>query len=110
MPKKIKHESFKYAFLNEALKIKLTNSKDRKLLWLEFLDDLTFQYNNKEIKILWIKPMKGSISFSIDNVLFYKKKKKDFFDTNSSTSTKNINQKYFENAVLCVAKKTKFYE
>ena len=44
MPKKIKHESFRYSILYEAQKLKFINIKEPNLSWPEFLNNLTFKF------------------------------------------------------------------
>ena len=108
MPKKIKHESFRYSLLYEAQKLKFINIKEPNLSWSEFLNNLTFKFIKREVHILWIKPMDGSIIFSIEDVLFYKKKKKAFSDTNYKMSAKQLNKKYFTSAVKKLAESAMF--
>ena len=52
--------------------------------------------------------MDGSIIFSIEDVLFYKKKKKAFRDINYKMSAKKLNKKYFTSAVIKLAESAMF--
>ena len=109
MPKKIKHESFKYCFLKEATANHYQNSINPKLKWIEFINDLTFLYKSNEIEIQWSQPEKSSLKFSLNEVNFYKKKKANL---ESSQILEDINKSknkfFFENSVNEIAYKAGF--
>ena len=74
MPKRIKHESFKYAFLLECQNRLHINSKDKLFLWKDFVAGINFMYSDNSIKIIWDKPSPSSLTFSLKGACFYERK------------------------------------
>ena len=108
MPKKIKHESFRYAFLLEANKMDLISRDDPEIKWIDFLNNLNFEFIKGEVIVRNNNYKKIEAKFSLSDVFFYKKKRESFRDVNSKNSFKSKNQKYFFNAVLQLAKIANF--
>ena len=106
MPKKIRHESFKYCFLKAAAGYNAVSKIDGSLEWHDFLSRLSFRFSPKNIDISWSNPHVGEKTFSVKDALFYKKRKTNYSDNLSGKSLDLIKKKndfFFNNAVKDVA-------
>ena len=87
MPKKIKFESFKNAFLIESANVfyEDTNFNNK---WLDFLNNLVFEYSKK---IVLIKTKKNdNFYYTIDDFKFYTKYDEDYFSISEDVSLKRV--------------------
>ena len=81
MPKKILFESFKNRFLIEAsnLNYKRINKPSESNDWINFLSELNFEYEGKQVLITWKnqKPEIQQLKVDINNLSFYSRVSKN---------------------------------
>ena len=74
MPKKVKHESFKYCFLKEASNnFNFNGISNEKKSWEDFLSSLEFINSSGLIEVNWGKSFEQKCIFNLKDVMFYKK-------------------------------------
>ena len=71
MPKKIKHESFKYRFLIEAHKHLFEPVAPQALSWRQFIGQIEFEYVDGDISIRWNQPAPGALLVRAGDAKFY---------------------------------------
>lgn len=117
MPKKILFESFKNRFLIEAsnLNYKRINKPNESNDWINFLSELNFEYEGKQVLITW-KNQKTEIQqlkVDINNLSFYSRvsKNENFNKTNTSKDiTKEKNKILLLKIIQNVATMAEFKE
>ena len=117
MPKKILFESFKNRFLIEAsnLNYKRINKPNESNDWINFLSELNFEYEGKQVLITW-KNQKTEIQqlkVDINNLSFYSRvsKNENFSKTNTSKDiTKEKNKILLLKIIQNVATMAEFKE
>lgn len=116
MPKKVKFESFKYRFLEEAnIFSKKLDALDSKK-WKDFVSDLQFSYKDGRVHVAWNHPSHDSVSYEINEVKLYTRgdspysieKQRNFGLLFTEDHIKKSNQLFFENAVESAAIKAGF--
>ena len=93
MPKKILFESFKDRFLIEAsnLNYKRINKPNESNDWINFLSELNFEYEGKQVLITWEnqKPEIQQLKVDINNLSFYSRVSKNE-NFNKTITSKDI--------------------
>ena len=93
MPKKILFESFKNRFLIEAsnLNYKRINKPNESNDWINFLSELNFEYEGKQVLITWKnqKPEIQQLKVDINNLSFYSRVSKNE-NLNKTNTSKDI--------------------
>ncbi len=93
MPKKILFESFKNRFLIEAsnLNYKRINKPNESNDWINFLSELNFEYEGKQVLITWEnqKPEIQQLKVDINNLSFYSRVSKNE-NFNKTITSKDI--------------------
>ena len=117
MPKKILFESFKNRFLIEAsnLNYKRINKPNESNDWINFLSELNFEYEGKQVLITWgnQKPEIQQLKVDINNLSFYSRvsKNENFNKTNTSKDiTKEKNKILLLKIIQNVATMAEFKE
>ena len=117
MPKKILFESFKNRFLIEAsnLNYKRINKPSESNDWINFLSELNFEYEGKQVLITWEnqKPEIQQLKVDINNLSFYSRvsKNENFNKTNTSKDiTKEKNKILLLKIIQNVATMAEFKE
>lgn len=117
MPKKILFESFKNRFLIEAsnLNYKRINKPNESNDWINFLSELNFEYEGKQVLITWKnqKPEIQQLKVDINNLSFYSRvsKNENFNKTNTSKDiTKEKNKILLLKIIQNVATMAEFKE
>lgn len=118
MPKKIKFESFKYRFLEEARVFAIKQNLGDPKKWNEFINNLQFSYDDGEVGVAWNLPTPGSISFELTQIKLYVRgdsaksteKQRDLGLYFSEDHVKNSNHLFFMHAVKLMADKADFYK
>ena len=99
--KKILFESFKNRFLIEAsnLNYKRINKPNESNDWINFLSELNFEYEGKQVLITWKnqKPEIQQLKVDINNLSFYSRvsKNENFNKTNTSKDITKEKIKYY---------------
>jgi len=111
MPKKIKHESFKYRFLIAAHAVCSHVSGPARQEWGAWFAGLDFTYIDGATLVSWTHPVPNTCSFLLAEPRFYVRgdsrqnieRQVEFHQLNDEDAAKLANAAYFLDAVKAVA-------